>query len=218
MVQMRKPERHLPYFAVLEAARLPGCMFCRLISDGTRRYLEHLLYESVNDSGFRERWRVSRGFCHRHAWMLATSQDPLGLAILYLDLAESFGEQLLAEPAGVKCPLCESEFQALQANVDVVVQHWDEAELKDAIRASEGLCGPHLRTLSRQVRQADVRRLFSDRSTSALTRIAGDLRALIESFDYRHPSATDEQIKFAWRRAIEKVVGHRDVPGLQVTR
>lgn len=209
---MRKPDRHLPYFAVLDAARLPGCMLCRLISEATRRHMQHLLYENVNDAGFRERWRKARGFCHRHSWMLADSQDALGLAILYHDLIQSLGREPLMEPAGEACPVCESESRALDAHVAVIVQHWDDAELGDAIRASDGLCGPHLRAINRRVRRPEVRQAFAKVSTSALAQLEKDLRALIESCDYLHAPPSDERIKLAWRRAIEMIVGHRDVP------
>jgi len=187
-------------------------MLCRLISEGTRQYMQHLLYASVNAPGFRQRWRAARGFCHRHAWMLAESQDALGLAILYHDLIQHQDQQLMSEPAGEGCPVCASESRALDDYLHVIVEHWDDAELRDAIRASDGLCCPHLRVVHHRLRRADVQRVFSDVSSSALAQLGEDLRALIESFDYQHSPPTDEQIKFAWRRALEKVVGHHDIP------
>ena len=49
---MAQPDRHMPFFRVLDAARQSGCLLCRLISTHTRRYIESVLYESVNDTDF----------------------------------------------------------------------------------------------------------------------------------------------------------------------
>ena len=58
---MPQIDRHMPFFRLLDAARAPGCLLCRLISTHTRRYIESVLYESVNSPGFRDGWRAARG-------------------------------------------------------------------------------------------------------------------------------------------------------------
>ncbi len=209
---MSSREKHLPFFAVIDAAKLPGCMLCRLVSEATRQHLEHLLYENVNDAGVRAQWRRARGFCHRHAWMLADSQDALGIAVLYLDLVESCGESVLSEKAGSPCTICDAEALALQGHLGTIEQYCDDAELRAAIDASDGLCGPHLRAVLQRVRHAGMKRAFVRASETAVQRLGGELRRLIESFDYRRSPPDDERIRLAWRRAIEMVVGHRDVP------
>jgi hypothetical protein len=187
-------------------------MLCRLVSETTRRHLEHLLYENVNDVGLRQRWRDAKGFCHRHAWMLADSQDALGIAILYLDLVESYRDAILTEKAGNPCPICDLEARALRGHLETIEQHHDDPDLCAAIDASEGLCSPHLRIVRRRVRQTDVKQALARASETAVQRLGGDLRRLIESFDYQRSLPGEERIRLAWRRAIEKMVGHRDVP------
>jgi len=209
---MTQSDRHLPFFRVLDAARQPGCLLCRLISTHTRRYIESVLYESVNDVGFRDSWRAARGFCHRHAWILAEFSDALGTAILYEDVISAYGEKLLTEGAGTKCPLCRAEAADLDDRIALIEQLWDDDELRGAVEAGDGLCGPHLRALVRKARRADVRETFLRVSTARLKQLAVELRQQIESFDYQHTPPTDERIKYAWRRAIEQLVGCRDVP------
>jgi hypothetical protein len=209
---MRRPEKHIPFFSVVDAARSPGCMLCRLISSRTRKYLETLLYENVNDVGFREEWRASKGFCHRHAWMLADSQDALGIAILYQDLIGACGQELLAGKMGGDCPVCEAEDHALDNHIGTLLQYADDDELRSAIRGSDGLCVPHLRAVMRRLRNADLRQAFADVSARGMKKLHTELGQLIESFDYRHAPPTKECVKLAWRRAIETLVGHRDVP------
>lgn len=205
-------DRHIPFFRLLDAARESGCPLCRLIAAHTRRHIENLLYESVNDVGFRDSWRRARGFCHRHAWMLAEFTDALGTAILYEDVINSHGERVLTEGAGMTCPLCRAEATDLNDHIAMVEQSWDDEELRTAVEAGDGLCGPHLRTLLRMARRADVRETMRRVSTLRLKQLAGELRQQIDSSDYQHTPPTDERIKYAWRRAIEQLLGCRDVP------
>lgn len=209
---MSQIDRHMPFFRLLDAARQPGCLLCRLISTRTRRQIESVLYESVNDTGFRDSWRAARGFCHRHAFILAEFSDALGTAILYEDLINSFGERLLIEGAGTNCPLCRTEATDLDDRIAMIEQSWDDDELRGAIESGDGLCGPHLRAAVRRVRRADVRETLVRTSVSRLKQLAAELRQLIDSFDYQHSPATDERIKGAWRRAIEQLVGCKDGP------
>lgn len=202
----------MPFFRLLDAARAPGCLLCRLTSTHTRRHIESLLYESVNDTGFRDRWRGARGFCHRHAWILAEFKDGLGTAILYEDVINHYGEKLLTEGAGTQCPLCKAEAGDLDDRIAVIAQSWDDVELRNAVAAGDGLCGPHLRVLLREARRPEVRDTFWRVSAARLRQLAVELRQQIDSFDYRRAPPTDERIKHAWRRAIEQLLGCRDVP------
>jgi len=209
---MPQIDRHMPFFRLLDAAREPGCLLCRLISTHTRRHIESVLYESVNDTGFRDGWRAARGFCHRHAWILAECSDALGTAILYEDVINHYGERLLAEGAGTKCPLCKSEAADLDDRIAVIEQSWDDDELRGVVEAGDGLCGPHLRVLLRKARRADVREAFLRVSVTRLKQLAVELREQIDSFEYQHAPPTSDRIKRAWRRAIEQLLGCRDVP------
>jgi len=209
---VKSPEHNLLFFTVLDAARLPGCMFCGLIHRGTSRHIESLLYEYINDVPFRTKWRASKGFCHRHSWMLAGQQDALALAILYRDLIRVHGENLLVGRAGEACSICEFECRSLGDYLSVVTRHFDDPELLDAIQRSDGLCGPHLRFVFRRKTHEKLQRVFSEVSASALKHLAGDLEKLVDSFDYRHPPAEANRIRAAWSRAIEKIMGAYEVP------
>src|SRR5262249_38691636 len=66
----RMTDRYLAYFRLVEAFREPGCPVCRCVSAASRRYLDALVYEQVNDPDTRRRLRASWGFCNWHTWML----------------------------------------------------------------------------------------------------------------------------------------------------
>jgi hypothetical protein len=52
------------------------------------RYLDSQFYESVNDPAWRDRLRVSLGFCREHAWLAVDKRlgDALGFALIYRDV------------------------------------------------------------------------------------------------------------------------------------
>ncbi len=52
------------------------------------RYLDNHLYENVNSPAWRDRLRLSLGFCHEHAWLGVQQRlgDALGFAIIYHDI------------------------------------------------------------------------------------------------------------------------------------
>lgn len=83
------------------ACRLPGCPVCRLGEEGGRRYLFSLLWEYINDSGYRDKFLASRGYCRAHAWQLFELErtefgDTMGAGTLYLHLAQVAEEELQA--------------------------------------------------------------------------------------------------------------------------
>ena len=51
--------KHTLYYNLRDAFAEEGCPICRLCSQAVDRYLDHLLYESVNDPGVRRNIRRS---------------------------------------------------------------------------------------------------------------------------------------------------------------
>ena len=86
----RERTKFIAYFELLDAMREAGCPFCTLVLKSSRRYLDALLYEQVNDPETREKLRAARGFCAWHAWMATEiANSASGIAIIHRDfLAE----------------------------------------------------------------------------------------------------------------------------------
>jgi hypothetical protein len=79
-------KRTKSFFDLRDALAEPGCAVCRLNADTADRFLDSLLWESVNDPGIRRDIRQSQGFCRQHAWELIRDGSSLGVAILMHDL------------------------------------------------------------------------------------------------------------------------------------
>ena len=79
----QKPMQVIPYYDDLqEALEQEHCALCRLLVKHTDRYIDGMLYEMVNDPPSREVLIASRGFCHRHAWMMVRNGAALGTTII----------------------------------------------------------------------------------------------------------------------------------------
>lgn len=136
-----------------------GCPLCRLRRESSERYLRTLLWEGVNDIGFRERLALGRGFCRRHAREIlaadrAQSGGSLGAAILLASIARRRLDELrslparqgrrarralntLGEPAA--CPVCAHTTQADQMAVDRLLVRLADPTWRRTMQSAE-LC------------------------------------------------------------------------------
>lgn len=85
-----------------DALTQAGCPVCSLTADAADRFLDGLLWESVNDPGRRREIREALGFCREHAWSLVRASASLGVAIVTRDVFE-----------GILAAMESAEFQAL---------------------------------------------------------------------------------------------------------
>lgn len=74
------------YVDLIEACKGPGCPVCVLGLSTARRYIDFVLYERVNDPDTRAEWRAARGYCNRHAWLMA-AQHVRSLSVAILERA-----------------------------------------------------------------------------------------------------------------------------------
>ncbi len=81
--------RTMSFYDVRDALTQPGCAVCRLKTDSADRFLDSLLWESVNDPEMRHEIRQAQGFCHEHAWGLIRNGASLGVAIIMRDVLQS---------------------------------------------------------------------------------------------------------------------------------
>jgi len=86
--------RSTTYYELRDALALAGCPVCRLRAKASKRYLDGLMWECVNDPGVRGSIRRARGFCHTHAMQLADIGDSLGTAIIVRDVLSTLIDTL----------------------------------------------------------------------------------------------------------------------------
>ena len=86
---MKQREGAMSFFELRDALAEPGCALCRLKIDSADRFLDTLLWESVNDPERRREIRRAQGFCHEHGWTLVRATASVGVAIITRDVLQN---------------------------------------------------------------------------------------------------------------------------------
>jgi len=223
----RTPEKHLLYFAVLEAfQKAKGCALCELEAEATRRYLDSLLYESVNDPGVRENLVRAKGYCLRHAHLLLGFGDGLGTAILYQDQVRLF-LRFLSDVKGTKsrllkkrpaewrrrqaCPACRLQVEGREYHVAVLLAGLSHEEMRAAVESSPGLCVPHFLLTIERGRDDAPRRYLIETQENRFKELLNDLGEFCRKHDYRFRGEGFGREGDSWMRAVKMMVGSRDV-------
>jgi hypothetical protein len=85
---MKAQDQTMSFHDLRDALAQPGCPVCRLNAESAARFLDTLLWESVNDPERRREIRQTQGFCHEHAWRLVRAGASLGVAIIMRDVLQ----------------------------------------------------------------------------------------------------------------------------------
>jgi hypothetical protein len=232
--------RHTPYHMLVEAFGESGCAICGLIEQSTRRYLDVLIHENVNDPDFRAQLRAAGGFCNTHAWWLVTKTHgaALGSSIMFRDILSTLNDQLKATtgksrslPFGGRqrwakrlvsrqaeshhelasgCPACGLRRREESVFLGVFLDHCQEQDFLATYGASSGLCFPHFYNVLKHAGGA----VDLSSVVEIHARIVDDLVAELDEFqrksDYRFTAEAPGSEIDAWRRAIELATGKVD--------
>jgi len=230
--------RYLPYYDdLLEALATPGCAFCLLQQRAAERYLDALLWESVNDPSLRREVSAARGFCRSHAWLLVRPGAALSAAILYKDVVLGASRALQAAASHrpslwqrlrtrLRRPNMPEDpvVQALAAqricpactNAREIEQHLC-ATVETAIqrsdefllryRSSSGLCLDHFSTLTAALQPSRLRQPLWEAQSAVWQRLDAELAEFIRKNDHRFRGEPFGVERDAWERAIALTSG-----------
>lgn len=219
-----RQEKHLPYYAVLEAIQqAKGCPLCSLEAEASRRYLEGVLHEFVNDPGVRRDLARSGGYCHRHAHALAAFRSGFGTAILYQDQIRLFLEfldtlsapaaKLVRKPAAeawakrALCPACRLESESRERHVATLIEGMGDEAMRAAFDACPGLCVPHFLFVLDRTKSGGTRQYLIETQQRKLRALQAELAEFIARHDYRRVGEGFGETGDSWLRAIRLMVG-----------
>jgi len=130
------------------------CPICFLCNEAEYRYLDLLLYESINDEGIRELLRKSRGFCTYHTYRMIEVGGygiHAKLALLYRDLLNTAGREVegidpragrVTTPA-VDCPTCRIIQDTVDRFAPVLARRLKDGHFREHYKRATGLCMRH---------------------------------------------------------------------------
>jgi hypothetical protein len=220
------------YHDLLSDLEHPGCPVCRAVARHAARYLEGLLWESVNDPYLRPRLRAAHGFCREHALLalqVALRHDGgQGIAILYRDFLGHLRREAEESARGramffrrrdhvgdrnfeshVICSACKTVTGTALTYLGLLAHEASDSEIGRAAREQgRALCIPHLRDGMRASRSEEERLRLLNIYVRADDELSGHLSEYLRKRDYRfHAEGLTEDEATSWRRAIQRVVG-----------
>ena len=222
-----KPEKHLPYFSVLEALQESrGCSLCALETACMSRYFESLLYEHVNDPRIRAELARSKGYCARHARRLLECRDGFGTSILYQDHVRAFAEAIdeiavQSKPRRAKnrahwtlhegCPACRVQQDARERHISVFLEWLGDAEMQRGFQESAGFCVPHFFAVMDATKQPATREFIGGVMREKYDRLLSELAEFQRKNNWQFCREPMGQEGDSWMRAVNMIVGDKDV-------
>lgn len=203
---------------LVEACQQSGCPVCRAEARILERYIDNLFYESVNDIKARERLRASLGFCREHARLAIDKRlgNALGFAIIYQDVITNILRGFEKETSIVKaltpresCMVCKEQEKTAQLVVSALVEGLTEAQMKEALQTSDGLCMPHLKKVIESIRDLASEDLLRSIHLEKLESLREELAEFIRKNDYRFKDEGFGTESDSWKRAVNKLTGDR---------
>jgi Family of unknown function (DUF6062) len=228
--------KFIGYFRLAEACQRPGCPVCRCVNDDSRRHLQALIDEHVNDPDTRRRMRAAWGLCNWHTWMLRTIPiAKTGSAIIYEDVLRvavrrveklkdrprfTWFRKLIAptRPRLVErymnrahCPVCLASRDAELRYVDTAVDFAEDSHFALMYAESAGLCIPHIvHAIHRCSARPELGRLLQE-TTRKWRELCRNLEGFVRKHEYRHAEPISEAETSACEAAFEMLAG---APGL----
>jgi hypothetical protein len=230
--------KNITVLDLIEACEKPGCLVCTLRDEMVQSYIRMLFHEHINDPPSRDKLRNSYGLCFEHSWLAIDGQlgNALGHAILNLDVIEKLlkdlsGIQIEKGNSSIlrswikpsrsenqasswfkpnkECPVCQHHAYVEDWIIKTLVESIQKDELSAAIRASDGLCLPHLRQSLIRKASVEAKQTLLDLSREHWEKLQFELSEFIRKNDYRFSKEEVGEERDSWLRATGLLKGNR---------
>ena len=198
---------------VEESISKEACPICNLISELEIKTIKDILYEYVNDSGVRSKFRESLGLCPYHAWLMVriVSEpevfDGLGATIIYEDMLSTYLKKLTKDPGYSikgKCFICKysSDFESfyLRDFIDCISNNREF--LEKYISSRSILCSKHFKTVYSSLKDVEIKDILLESRIKKIKDVLKDMENFIRKHDYRIKDNITEDESKAWIKAI----------------
>lgn len=200
----------------IDGCLLPRCPICTLVLRAEQRTLAVYCAEGAGDQQRRADVRAARGLCAAHGAQLRDARDAMAAAVTAYDVLTNLQRDLVAVQSNPRkwgrrgiappkpCPVC-IDMQRYNRAVCAGIVAWsNDVLLHQALAASQGICGPHLRVISRQPSVADE---FWAAQSQAWQRLHDELGEFIRKRDDRFRHERQAHEADAWKRAWHQISG-----------
>jgi len=240
----KRREKWIDYFDLIDAMKIPGCLFCNRMEVLSLKFLDNLFYERVTDVWTRLGLRKAKGFCNWHAWMSTEIPDGnSGIAIIYKDLLDAeiskLSEWMKARGSSANrknlrhwkkdlhtflpswinkasCPIREmiEDHERMEANA--LLDFIDEEKFSREFEKSSGICIKHMVYIMQNFGEHPNLLLLGEKQMKKYQFLSDELGEFIRKLDYRFSKEPKGSEADSWKRVVEQFSGHREIFGNEV--
>ncbi len=216
-------DKNISHMHVLDAVeKSKTCPLCDLDSASVQKYIEDMLYESVNDRGLRGKLVKQKGFCGFHGELMLKHGDALGIAILHIDQIQLLLDHLnntgsifskikntdckgWTDHSG--CIICEVRRTAEKRHIENFIELMDDDTMRSYLEKFPGFCAKHLfRVIEKSDKPEQVKYLIKLHMGKYESLLA-DLKELCRKNDYRFRTEASGKEADSWQKAVYVVSG-----------
>jgi hypothetical protein len=110
-----------------------------------------------------------------------------------------------------RCPICEHRDETARTSLSVLLEGLKKQELVDGLKASAGLCFPHLQKAVEQARDVSASQTLFALQHEKLESLRAELVEFIRKNDYQAASEGFGSEGDAWLRAVALIAGSRRI-------
>ncbi len=224
----RKPEKHMPFYKMLDIFDDEGCPVCNLVNRAVEGYFADLLYENVNDRTLRARFARDVGLCNRHVHQLGGYNDGLAIGILYRDIIAKTIRALGGPDGGAAsdmvaelplhrghCLVCDYERDTESRMIGIIADFACDDEFRARFLRSRGLCIPHLARIASALPGKTLPAWLADFHCEKYATLLSDLDVYLESCNFtrdRSKPQPDSAQSRVWKKIPDRVAGYAGLP------
>jgi hypothetical protein len=209
-------EKHIAYFELVDALGTDFCAICYLVEKGIDKYFQHLLYENINDIGFRKTFLKNNGFCNYHSYKFMDYHDGLAIAlthkeILLTELEKIRNDKLkFQKTKRSRCQICSLSTETENTYLTVMYEYLEDNQMKNKFINSAGLCIPHLEMFMTKYRKTPI--WFREFHINRYAEVINLLNKYLDSQNYSLGEARpvlDKKEELIWKKLIRLIYGYK---------
>jgi len=205
---------------IIEDLQTRTCPVCRHLTGYIRDFYANFQYEIATNENAQKGFANGLGFCPLHTWQLLSICSPHGASIGFAEVSEQAAfllpsiksEDVCKIVKGPRdCQVCEMLRKEEKVYTNRLLELLSESTYKKLYDNSQGVCIRHLGMLINTAPQADLSEFLIFHSARRFEEDAEDMRNFALKHDARRRYLENIDEEDAYRRAIIRLVGGKDL-------
>ena len=200
--------------------KISSCPVCRHLTDRLREFFALFQYEIATNENSQKDFAYGRGFCSLHTWQLLSMCSQHGASIGFAKVSERVA--FLLRSTKIKgigdlvqnskgCRVCEMLRKEEKRYISLLAELLKQSNYKEHYGNSQGVCLRHLAMLIEADPEAELSEYLISHSARRFDEDAEDMRSFALKYDARRRYLQNTEETNAYRRAIIRLVGGRDL-------